>query len=99
MSSVRRSGVGRRVGSLAAIGVVSLAMLITGSLPVGAASSRWVGTYASHEQIGSFVSAGTLTLDSDGHGSDGATLDIVSWSARHSVITVTIGNDSGEVIV
>jgi hypothetical protein len=99
MASFRRSRLYRRVGSLAAVGVVVLATLITGSLPAGAGSSRWVGTYASHEQIGSFVSTGTLTLNANGHGSDGATLEIVSWSARHSVVTVTIGNDAAEVIV
>jgi Immunoglobulin I-set domain len=60
--------------------------------------ARYVGTYTSHEQLGTFVTSGTLTLGPDGAASDGAVLDFVSWSAAGRQVTVMIGNDVFEVI-
>jgi Immunoglobulin I-set domain len=60
--------------------------------------AAYVGTYTSHEQLGTIVRSGALTLGPDGAASDGATLDIVSWSAAGRQVTVRIGNDAFELI-
>jgi|HubBroStandDraft_6_1064221.scaffolds.fasta_scaffold02311_2 hypothetical protein len=58
----------------------------------------YVGTYTYHEQFGTVVLGGTLTLGPDGAASDGQTLDIVGWSAAGRHVTVFIGNDQFEVV-
>jgi predicted DNA-binding protein with PD1-like motif len=60
--------------------------------------SAYVGTYTLHQQLGTFVTSGTLTLEPDGAASDGVTLDFVFWSAAGRQVTVRIGNDAFEVI-
>ena len=41
---------------------------------------------------------GTFVLGQDGQASDGATLDIVSWSASGKTVTVEDGNDDGAYV-
>jgi hypothetical protein len=60
--------------------------------------AAYEGTYTSHEQLGTFVTSGTLTLGPDGTASDGAVLDFVSWSATGRLVTVRTGNDAFEEI-
>jgi hypothetical protein len=88
---------------LGGIGLAFIAVGMNGG-PVGAASpipaakSSFVGTYTSSEQFGSFHSTGRLQVDPNGSCSDGSTLDLCGWTSSHRVITITLGNDSGEVI-
>jgi hypothetical protein len=88
---------------LAGIGLAFIALGMNGGL-VGAAptilakTSPFVGTYTWSEQFGSFHSTGTLQVDLNGSCSDGSTLDQCGWTSSHHVITITSGNDSGEVI-
>ena len=62
-------------------------------------NSPFLGTYTSHQKFGSFVATGTLTVRPMGIASDGSALDIASWTASRGTISVTIGNDAGEVVV
>jgi hypothetical protein len=70
----------------------------SGTVSLSVDQAAYVGTYTSHERLGTFVNSGTLTLGPDGAASDGAVLDFVSWSAAGRQVTVFIGNDAFEEI-
>jgi Immunoglobulin domain len=58
--------------------------------------SKYVGVYTLHYTLGPQTRQATLTLEQDGQASDGAVLDIVSWSVSGKTITVFDGNDANE---
>jgi hypothetical protein len=63
--------------------------------------SKYVGEYMLHSTLSMPVGPPltqsiALTLGQDGQASDGATLDIVSWSASGKTVTVRDGNDTDE---
>jgi hypothetical protein len=63
--------------------------------------SRYVGEYTLHYTLNMpegppLTHSIALTLGQDGQASDGATLDIVSWSASGKTVTVLDGNDTDE---
>ena len=88
---LRRIGIGGVLAALASSGLWAA--------PVGATTpSPWIGSYTGHERLGTFATTVHLTIGPHGVASDGS-VDIASWSASRGVITISIGNSSGEVIV
>lgn len=77
----------------------SAATVYTRTATLTVDESQYVGGYTLDYTVGPYVNyGGTVNLLPDGKATDGSALDLVSWSVSGRTVTVSDGNDSGELL-